>query len=153
MNLKPLIRWGIKTLALLDDPRPEVLEHRTRERLEEKVGWLRQFHKRLKDWPEIQRTIDLVLHFVRTQGLYQGAVGYLRKQLRKFRVGTGAAQVRGDLSELVAWQVGLVKARQRFPGTSEALKSAFGKFKTVKRDQARGGFTGLLLAVAACVAQ
>ena len=42
---------------------------------------------------------------------------------------------------------------ERLPATSEVIESSFGKFKTVERDQAKGGFTGLLLALAACVAE
>ena len=33
------------------------------------------------------------------------------------------------------------------------IESCFGKFKTLEREQAKGGFTGLLLALAACVAE
>ena len=46
-----------------------------------------------------------------------------------------------------------MKPGERLPGTSEVIESAFGKFKTVERDHAKGGFTGLLLALAACVAE
>ena len=37
MNLGPLIAWGVKTLAIVDNPGPEVLQHGTRERLKEKL--------------------------------------------------------------------------------------------------------------------
>jgi hypothetical protein len=153
MNLKPLIAWAVKTLAILDNPGPEVLKYGTRERLEEKLGWLRQFRQPLKDWSEMEQTIDVVLHFVRTQGLYRAAAKDLRKRLRKLRVGAGAAQLRDDLTEFVARQAKPLKPGERIPGTSEVIESAFGKFKTVERDQAKGGFTGLLLALAACVAE
>jgi hypothetical protein len=153
MNLKPLIVWAINTLALLDDPGPEVLKYGTRERMEEKLGWLRQFRERLKDWSETQQVIDVALKFVRTQGLYRGAAKDLRKQLRKLSVGAAAARMRDDLVEFVARQAKPLKPGERLPGTSEVIESAFGKFKTVERDQAKGGFTGLLLALAACVAE
>ena len=47
MNLGELVRWGIKTLAILDSPGPDVLQHGTVERLEETLGWLRQFREEL----------------------------------------------------------------------------------------------------------
>ena len=153
MNLELLIAWAVNTLAILDNPGPEVLKHGTRERLEEKLGWLRQFREPLKDWSEMEQTIDLVLHFVRTQGLYREAAKDLGKQLRKLRVGAVAAQLRDDLAQFVARQTKPLKAGERLPGTSEVIESAFGKFKTVERDQAKGGFTGLLLGFAACVAE
>ena len=39
------------------------------------------------------------------------------------------------------------------PVSSEVIESCFGKFKSLEREQAKGGFTGLLLALAACVAE
>jgi hypothetical protein len=153
MNLKPLITWAVNTLVLLDNPGPELLKYGTRERLEEKLGWLRQFRERLADWSEMHQTIDIVLQFVRTQGLYREAAKDLRKELRKLRVGASAAKLRDDLTEFVARQVKPLKPGERLPGTSEVIESAFGKFKTLERDQAKGGFTGLLLALAACVAE
>jgi hypothetical protein len=153
MNLDPLIAWSINTLAILDNPGPEVLKYGTKERLEEKLGWLRQFRERLKDWSEMEQTIDAVLNFVRTQGLYRKAGKDLRKSLRKLRVGASAAQLRDDLTKFVDDQARQLKKGERIPGTSEVIESSFGKFKTVERDHAKGGFTGLLLALAACVAE
>ena len=46
-----------------------------------------------------------------------------------------------------------LKPGERIPFTSEVIESAFGKYKSVERDQSKGGFTGLLLALAACVAE
>jgi len=66
MNLGPLIGWGVKTLAILDNPPPQVLQHGTRERLEEKLGWLRQFREPLAIWSEMEQTIDVAVDFVRT---------------------------------------------------------------------------------------
>ena len=62
-------------------------------------------------------------------------------------------KLRDDLTEFVARQAKPLKPGERIPGTSEVIESGFGKFKTVERDQAKGGFTGLLLALAACVAE
>jgi hypothetical protein len=153
MNLEPLITWAVNTLAILDKPGPEVLRYGTKERLEEKLGWLRQFRARLRDWSEMAQTIDAVLHFVRTQGLYRGAAKELRKRLRKLPVGVSAAGLRDDLVRFVVEQTKPLKPGERIPGTSEVIESAFGKFKNLERDQAKGGFTGLLLALAACVAE
>ena len=153
MNLGPLITWGVSTLAILDSPGPEVLNYGTRERLEEKLGWLRQFRTPLKSWSEMKQTIDVVLDFARTQGLYRGAAPDLRKQLRKLSLGGTAARLRDDFIKFVAGQARRLKPGERIPFTSEVIESALGKYKTVEHDQAKGGFTGLLLALAACVAE
>ena len=68
-------------------------------------------------------------------------------------MGATAAQLRKDFTKFVAGQARRLKPGERIPFTSEVIESGFGKYKTVERDQAKGGFTGLLLALAACVAE
>jgi hypothetical protein len=153
MNLGPLIAWGIDTLAILDNPGPEVLNYGTRERLEEKLGWLRQFREPLKSWSGMKQTIDEVLDFARTEGLYRGAGKDPRKRLGELTLGGTAAQLRGDFIKFVAGQARRLKRGERIPFTSEVIESAFGKYTVVERDRSKGGFTGLLLALAACVAE
>jgi hypothetical protein len=153
MNLEPLIGWGIKTLAILNNPGPDVLRYGTTERLEEKLGWLRQFREPLTTWSEMEQTIDVAVDFVRTQGLYRRAAKDLRKRLRKLRVGQSARRLGDDLTNFVAAQARPLRRGERLPGSSEVIESCFGKFKSLERDQAKGGFTSLLLALAACVAE
>jgi hypothetical protein len=153
MNLGPLIAWGVSTLAILDHPGPEVLNYGTKERLEEKLGWLRQFRTPLQGWWEMKQTIDVVLDFARTQGLYRGAAKDLRKRLRQLPLGRTAAQLRDDFIKFVAGQARRLKPGERIPFTSEVIESGFGKYKLLEREQSRGGLTGLLLALAACVAE
>jgi len=153
MNLGPLIAWGVKTLAVLANPGPEVLHYGTVERLEEKLGWLRQFREPLQGWSEMEQTIDVTVDFVRTQGLYRGAAKDLRKRLSKLSVGQTAAQLGQDLTKFVAAQARPLRRGERLPGCSEVIETCFGKFKTLEREQAKGGFTSLLLGLAACVAE
>jgi len=153
MNLGTLIAWGARTLAIVDDPGPEVLQHATRERLEEKLGWLRQFRELLRSWSEMELTIDVTVDFVRTQGLYRGAARDLKKRLGKLSVGQSARELGEDLARFVADQARQLRPGERLPACSEVIESCFGKFKSLEREQAKGGFTGLLLALAACVAE
>jgi hypothetical protein len=153
MNLGPLIAWGVKTLAIVDNPGPEVLKYGTRERLEEKLGWLRQFRGPLKGWSEMEQTIDVTVDFVRTQGLYRGAAKDLRKRLGRTCPSHAATQLGKDLTRFVAGQAGQLRRGERLPACSEVIETCFGKFKSLEREQAKGGFTGLLLALAACVAE
>jgi hypothetical protein len=153
MNLGPLIGWGVKTLAILDNPPPQVLQHGTKERLEEKLGWLRQFREPLAIWSEMEQTIDVAVDFVRTQGLYRGAAKDLRKRLGKLCLGQSARQLGDDLTKFVAGQARSVRRGERLPACSEVIETCFGKFKSLERDQAKGGFTSLLVALAACVAE
>jgi hypothetical protein len=153
MNLEPLIGWGIKTLAILENPGPDVLRYGSTERLEEKLGWLRQFREPLTAWAEMEQTIDVTVDFVRTQGLYRGAAKDLRKRLRKLRLGQSARRLGEGLTKFVAVQARPLRRGERLPACSEVIETCFGKFKSLERDQAKGGFTSLLLALAACVAE
>jgi hypothetical protein len=153
MNLGTLIAWGFRTVAILDNPSPEVLQYVTHERLEEKLGWLRQFREPLRTWSEMERTIDVTVDFVRTQGLYRGAAKDLRKRLRKLSVGQLARQLGKDLARFVTEQARQLQPGERLPGCSEVIETCFGKFKSMEREQAKGGFTSLILALAACVAE
>jgi hypothetical protein len=153
MNLGKLVGWGLKTLAILDSPGPNVLQHGTVERLEERLGWLRQFREALTRWSQMEETIDVAVDFVRTQGLYRGAGKDLRKRLRKLPLGETAKQLGEDLATLVTEQGCRLRRGERLPGSSEVLESCFGKFKTLEREQSKGGFTSLLLALAACVSE
>lgn len=64
-----------------------------------------------------------------------------------------AAQLACDLTKFVAGQASRTRRGERLPGSSEVIESCFGKFKTLEREQTKGGFTGLLLALAACVSK
>jgi hypothetical protein len=118
MNLGPLIAWGVKTLAILDNPGPEVLQYGTRERLNEKLGWLRQFREPLKNWSEMEQKIDVSVDFVRTQGLYLGAAKDLRKRLGKMSLSHTAAQLGKDLTKFVAGQARQLRRGERLPACS-----------------------------------
>jgi hypothetical protein len=153
MNLAELIRWANKTLAILDSPGPEVLQYGTVERLEEKLGWLRQFREALARWWQMQRGVDVAVDFVRTQGLYRGAGKDLRERLRGLSLEGPARQLGRDLARFVTEQARRVPPGERLPGSSEVIESFFGKFKTVEREQSKGGFTGLVVAAPACASE
>lgn len=156
MNLGPLIRWGAQTLSILDQPpdlRAFPLRHVSSAVLEQRLGWLREFRQDLRDWSELEDTIDTAVDFVRTNGLYRGAEQDLTQRLRTLSLGESAALLRRQLIEFVSEQSEQVPRGQRLPGSSEVLESCFGKFKAMERNQANGGFTGMLLGIAACVAE
>ena len=68
-------------------------------------------------------------------------------------MGQNAAQLGKDLTKFVAAEAKQLRRGERLPACSEVIETCFGKFKTLEREQAKGGFTGLLLALAACVAE
>ena len=47
MNLEPLLNWATRTLRVLDEQPAATLRHGTPERLDEKLGWLREYRAAL----------------------------------------------------------------------------------------------------------
>jgi hypothetical protein len=151
MNLETLIAWGGKTLALVEQPTPELLRHCTAERLEEKLGWLREYRAELVQWSQMEEVIQTTLRFVRREGYYVGAELDLKPRLPTLPLEPDAALLRDQLVTFVADQSRQARPGERLPGSSEVIEACFGKFKSLERDQVHGGFTGLLLGLAANV--
>jgi hypothetical protein len=153
MNLQSLIVWGQQTLGIVDAPSKEVLKHCTAERLEEKLGWLRDYRTALAEWGEVHKVIDVSVEFVRQEGLCHNTEPRLAERLNPLPFGNTASTLRLELLEFVKGQAAAARENERLPGSSEILESCFGKFKSLERDQVHGGLTSLLLAFGACVSK
>jgi hypothetical protein len=149
MNLGGLVAWGIKTLALVDDPSRLEPLGLSAERVKSKLGWLREYRAELAQWSESQEVIDGVLDFVRHRGLYLGA-GFALAKAVPARSGA-AGQLREDLINFVRGEALKTHSGERFPGTTEVLESCFGKLKALEDGQSKSGFTGLVLSLGAMV--
>src|SRR6185503_10529194 len=90
---------------------------------------------------------------VRTEGLHRGAAKALRRRLQTLRTGPAATDLGRDLTRFVIGQSRRLRCGERLPGSSEVIESCFGKFKALEREQSKGGFTSLVLALAACVSE
>jgi hypothetical protein len=149
MNLGELIRWACETSAIVQDPPAVVLEHVTRERLEEKFGWLRDYEEPLRVWSQMQQVIDIVNDFVRCNGHYPGSALELRRKLKPLTLAAPAQSLRTELVAFVRHESRKAKEGERLPGSTEIIESTFGKQKEIEGHQSKGGFTGLLLALPA----
>jgi hypothetical protein len=153
MNLQPLIRWGCRTLAILDAPPEEVLRHVTTARLEEKLGWLRDYREALDEWSQLEQVISITVEFVRKEGLCHDTPKRLAERLNPLPLNSTASGLRSQLLAFVQEQASPARPNERLPGSSEILESCFGKYKSLERDQVHGGLTSLLLAFGACVSK
>jgi hypothetical protein len=152
MNLAPTLRWAEKVLAVLRQPPPVVLERVRPERLQEKLGWLEEFAAQIAEWSEWQRLVNVTVQWVDQQGIYRGAAKQLRTQLRQHRVHSSSQDLAQELVVFVAQQAKRAGPAERFPGSTEALESLFGRYKYLEGQQARGGFTSLILGLGALLA-
>jgi hypothetical protein len=151
MNLESLLRWAHATLIFLDtqqiEPRSDMDQHL----LAEKLGWLQGFRETLTVWHELLQIIEATESFVRRHGVYRGAYRALRAILTPLAQRARPKKVSHHLLALVAQQSLQAKRHERLLGSSEVSESVFGKLKRLEQDQAKGGFTGLLLSVGAMV--
>jgi hypothetical protein len=149
MNLGGLVDWGIKTLALVDDPSELERLGISAERMRAKLGWLEEFGAELAEWSACLAVIEGTLDFVRCQGLTASAGRKLEAALPS---ATGrAGELREQLIGFVTDESSKVRQGERLPGTTEVLESCFGKLKALEDRQSKSGFTGLVLSLGAMV--
>ena len=152
MNLKALLQWASKTAAIVQHP-PAVVQERVRpERLHEKLGWLQEFVADIGEWSEWQAVVDVTVAFVNKQGIYRGAARNLRAEIPPLAHASSTSLV-DELVAFVAQQASRTRKGERLPGSTEVLESCFGRFKQMEKQQARGGFTSLLLGFGALLAE
>ena len=153
MNLAPSLQWAENVLAVLANPPAVVREHVSQQRLEEKLGWLREFVADVAEWSEWQRLTNVTVEFVDRQGVYRGVAKQLWRELRLHQAHVSSQCLARKLVVFVAGQARRAKPGERLPGSTEVLESCFGRFKHLEKQQARGGFTSLVLAFGAMLAE
>jgi hypothetical protein len=152
MNLAATLQWASKTGTIVQQPANVVQQYVRPERLQEKLGWLHEFATDIAEWQEWQAMLDAVVAFVNRQGIYRGMARRLRAALPCPRH-TSSVTLRDELVAFVVEQAKRAQPGERFPGSTEVLESYFGRFKNLEKQQARGGFTSLLLGFGALLAE
>lgn len=151
MNLGPLIGWGVRMLRLIDTPQADRPADLDLARLEEKFGWIRDFREALVDWSDLQAVKDQVLDYARVAGYHLTAAADLRRQLKSVAHTPAGQRAATTLVEFVKEQSRDVPSGHSLPASSEVLESLIGKGKRMQGQHVRGGFTKLLLGMAASV--
>jgi len=152
MNLAELVRWGQAMLTLLDQPEVQVEQALDSKQVQEKLGWLHDFRAHLAEWGELFEIITTAEGFVRQQGLYPNAHRKLETQLRGRAQTPRTRRVRRDLVTFVMTEETQARPGERLLGSSEIIESVLGSLKRLEQDQAKSGFTGLILGLGAMVA-
>jgi hypothetical protein len=150
MNVDTLVAWGVKVLKWLDEPRPTGQELDS-DRIEEKLGWLREYREPLRRWEQAMQVIETVETFVRREGHHAESAVQLRERLPQVDADSLADRLREKLLEFMKEQALHVSAAERLPGSSEVLESIIGKYKTLQGEQGQFGATSMLLAIGAFV--
>jgi hypothetical protein len=153
MNLQPQLAWAEGVLDILRETPAEVQQWVTAERLQQKLGWLDQFADPVAEWSEWQQVVNVAVEFVDRHGVYRGAAKELRQQLPRDLANASSRELAKELVHFVASQAKQTEPGERFPGSTEVLESCFGRMKELEKQQARGGFTSLLVSFGAMLAK
>ena len=153
MNLEILVRWGQRALGVLDRLENRTDRRDSHDKVKAKLGWLRQFTDSLKEWEALLDVAITTECFVRKQGLWRGCEVELSKRLDQRNASAKVERLRAQLLAFVKEESLKAKPAEHLLGSSEIIESVFGKLKRLEQNQAKGGFTGLVLSVAAVVSE
>jgi len=153
MNLEILVRWGQRALGVLDRLESRTGQPDSHEKLQVKLGWLRQFRDHLKQWEAFLDVAITTECFVRKNGLCHGAEVELSKRLDHCVASPKVLRLREQLLAFVKDESLKAKPEEHLLGSSEIIESVLGKLKRLEQHQAKSGFTGLVLSVAAVVSE
>ncbi len=152
MNIDSLVAWGDKMLTFFDTHPSASTAPFDPLLVEQKFGWVKDYRADIAEWRQLLSDVVSAEIFVRKGGLFQGASHALGHAFSPLEITTNrTSRVRQHLLDFVADQEALAQPGERLLASSEVLESVFGKFKRIEQQQARSGFTGLLLSLAAMV--
>jgi hypothetical protein len=149
MNLKATLHWAGVVLWLLRSPKAQSRNGLSTERLEDKLGWLRNYEKDLATWQECQDVVSASVTFLNEHGVFAGAENALRDKIARLSVHPTSRTLANRLLTFVKDAEALLKDGERLPLSTEILESCFAKYKQMERQHAKGGFTSLLGSFAA----
>jgi hypothetical protein len=145
MNLQPTIAWAAAVLWHLNPPESDSCRNVSRERMEEKLGWLRPFADGIERWQACQEVISTTLTFVNQRGLFQGVVTTYQRVIAKLTTGPASQQLVTDMTTLLRDEESQLQPGDRVPISTEILESSFALYKQLEQQHAKSGFTNLLL--------
>ena len=151
MNVDVLVEWARAMLAFLDSQQVGSSHTFDPEQVQKKLGWVMDFRSQIEEWGELFQIIATTESFVRHKGLYRDAHLALEKHLRQPVHTERTQRVRRELIAFVAQEEAKARPKERLVGSSEVIESVLGKMKRLEQDQAKSGFTGLLLSIGAMV--
>jgi hypothetical protein len=154
MNLQATLQWATVMCWLLLSPDAKARREISTQRLEEKLGWLREFREEIPRWLSCQEVVSTACTFINEQRLFRGAARQLRQVLRTLPSQPGAPTNRNSPSRLMMADLHRFVRRselklqpgQRLLLSTEILESSFGLFKQREGQHSKGGFTSLLAA-------
>jgi hypothetical protein len=144
MNLASTLHWAAMVLWLLDHPEAKGRAAITPERLQDKLGWLREYTADVARWVACQRVVSIGVTFINEQGLSHGAAQRFEELVASELTDHASREVAHRLTAFLKESESPLRAGERLPLSTEILESSFGLYKQLERQQSKGGFTSLL---------
>jgi hypothetical protein len=151
MNLQILVRWSQRALVVLDQIEQRTDTRESHEKIKTKLGWLTEFREPVKEWNALCQSAIAAECFVRKHGLWNGCELELTQCFDPGVASSKTLQFREQLLDFVKTESLKAQPEERLPASSEIIESVLGKMKRLEQDQAKSGFTGLVLGTAAIV--
>jgi len=151
MNVDELVAWGGRMLQYLDEDGSQ-RQAWDRQRVEEVVGWVRQYRQEIEHWRQWIEVGTITEQFVKTHGVSANGAQQLQHCLADSGTLPRTQQLGAEYLQFVREEEAKAHAGERLVGSSEVIESIFGKWKRLEGEQARSGLTGSVLALGALVA-
>ena len=148
LNLDIVIEWALKVIRLLNEGNasPEY----DSEAVEKNLGWLRQFEDSIKSYASLLKLVSVARHLVRQRGIHQYIADDFAMIFEEESPQEGwdivTTRIANQIYEFLDQQGNKVKKDQVLLGSSEAIETFFGKYKSMEGNQTKAGFSGLVLA-------
>ena len=151
MNMESLVTWGCDTLRYVEQSPETRRPSFEAVAVAEKLDWLREFREPLAEWRCLLEVLTTAERRVRETGLTADLPRVLETPLPTQAESERVRRVRAELLAFVTQEAAQARPQERLLGSSEIVESVFGKLKYLERNQAKSGFTGLVLSVCAMV--
>ncbi len=151
MNLETLLGWGRNVLRYLDAPEDHPETAVDRKLVKEKLGWVRNYRRRLGQWSELLAVAQSSEHYVRHEGFHRNAEAELRERLAPLAACPSSRRLQKAVLQFVSEQGAQAEPGERLIGSSEVLESIIGKYKRLQGMHSKGGMTAMLLSIGAIV--
>jgi len=152
LNIAPLVQWGQNTLLLFENLSDIAIKlGLDSERVEQKLGWLKSYQQDLTQWADLMATVKSVEDYVKFVGIYNDCHIQLEQDPPYCPQTDQSKAIHGQLISFIKEQGLKSQEDEWLLGSSEIIESVFGKLKALENDQVKGGFTGMVLSLAACI--
>lgn len=154
MNLGPMLQWATMVLYHLAHPESPSQKGVEPQRMEAKLGWLREYVDDVAQWGQCQEVINRSLAVINRRGPDSGTAEEVDEALREANPDwrseeTAASRIGCRIIDWIRESASKLHAGDRAWISTEILESLFGRFKQLERQHSKGGFTRLIGAIPA----